>query len=273
MKKILTVGFLALISTSLFAINIFKYVPFEGNVKSYSQTDFSISSKFGNFLRTPKLKVVHVFDQKGNEVESTEYTPRDVLINKIVSTYDKNNNLIEQKCINDESEIVWKNVISYKNGKKVDISEYDNNNNLKTRTIFTYKSDSVCDESLYDSDGALISKVIFKKEPNKETISTYFSNGSLDTEEIITYSENGSIESVVRFSSLFDGLETDIFRYTDGKLTEITTYDENKEVIYRLVIKYDSTGNVSRVSNYEVLKKFGTTVTDLIDQTDYVFEY
>ena len=72
MKKFLTVGFLALISSSLFAINVFKYVPFEGSVKSYSQTDYSIASRYGNFFRTPELKVVHVFEN-GKEVESSEY--------------------------------------------------------------------------------------------------------------------------------------------------------------------------------------------------------
>lgn len=272
MKKILTVGFLALISSSLFAINVFKYVPFEGSVKSYSQTDYSIASRYGNFFRTPELKVVHIYEN-GKEVESSEYTPRDVLINKIISTYDSKGNLIEQKCVNEDSELIWKNVITYKNGKKTEISEFDKNNKEINRTIFTYNGDFLCDESLYDSEGALISKTIYKKENNQETVSNYFSDGSLDTEEVITYSDDGSVESIVRFSSISDGLETDIFRYTDGKLTEVTTYNQDKQVINRLVIKYDSVGNISRLSDYEVLKKFGTTVNELAAQTDFVFEY
>jgi hypothetical protein len=45
------------------------------------------------------------------------------------------------------------------------------------------------------------------------------------------------------------------------------------EIINRLQIKYDSVGNVAKLSNYAVSQKFGTTVNELTSQTEFVFEY
>ena len=68
MKRIFTLLLVATLSMSLFALDIFKYVPFSGDVKSYTQTDFTITSKFGDLFRTPNMKIIHNFDANGNEV-------------------------------------------------------------------------------------------------------------------------------------------------------------------------------------------------------------
>ena len=67
----------------------------------------------------------------------------------------------------------------------------------------------------------------------------------------------------------------------EKKVAEISLYetgdamllDKNNEIINRLVIKYDSVGNVAKLSNYAVSQKFGTTVNELTSQTEFVFEY
>ena len=275
MKKLLVLGFIAGICSSLSAINIFDYVSFEGNPKGYTQIDFSISSKFGNYFRTPEVKVVNTFDENGYDFESLEYTARDILISKIDSNYDAFGNLIDQSGYNANSELVWKTEVSYNNGQKSDISEYDANNNLKTKTIFSYKDGNLVDESGYNSDGELMWKTIYKYDDKGRysSIATYFADGSLDEEDVYEYAEDGCIQNITNFSSISGKATKDVFRYKNGKLEEITTYNENKDVLNRLVIKYDSVGNVSKLSNYEVSKKFGTTVNELTSQTEFVFEY
>ena len=65
-----------------------------------------------------------------------------------------------------------------------------------------------------------------------------------------------------------------MFRYgTNGSLTEITTYDANKQVIKRTLIKYDAKGNVNKVSEYDVAEKFGSTTNELVAMSEYTFEY
>ena len=65
MKKILSLACVASFAISLFAVDIFEYVPLKENPKNYTKTEYSIASKFGNYFRTPKVKYLHVFDEEG----------------------------------------------------------------------------------------------------------------------------------------------------------------------------------------------------------------
>ncbi len=276
MKKILSLVLAAGFSFSLFAANIFTYAPLTGSVKSYTQTEFSIASKFGNYFRTPSTKYNHVFDENGNEVELNEMTPRDAVINKLSSVYDEDGNLAEQTFINSDGDLIWKTKLSYKDGLKVDLSEYDAKDILKDRTIYTYDKDLLIDETSYDGEGALVWKTIYKYNSNGklETISDYQADGNLSSEAIYAYNETGLLDSITYFDS-FHGTQTqDVFRYgTNNVLNEITTYDSTKKVIKRVLIKYDTTGNVNKVSVYNIAEKFGTTVNELVEMSEYVYEY
>ena len=73
----------------------------------------------------------------------------------------------------------------------------------------------------------------------------------------------------------FAGKQTSlVFRYgANGALNEITTYNSDKQVIKRTLIKYDAKGNVNKVSEYDVAEKFGTTTNELTAMSEYTFEY
>ena len=109
MKKLLALAMTASLGLSLFAADIFTYAPITGSVKSYTETDFSIASRFGTLYRTPSSKITHSFDSNGKEITSSELTPKDAVINTISSSYDSAGNLTEQVCTNADGEIVWKN--------------------------------------------------------------------------------------------------------------------------------------------------------------------
>ena len=125
MKKLLALALCTAASVSLFAADIFNYVPITGSVKSYTETEFSIASRFGSLYRTPSSKLSHTFDSNGKEISSSELSPKDAVLNTIASKYDTAGNLVEQVCTSADNEVVWKNTFAYKNGLKVDASEYD----------------------------------------------------------------------------------------------------------------------------------------------------
>ena len=81
MKKLLAFALTAGLSLSLFAADIFKYAPITGNVKAYTETDFTIATRFGTLYRTPSSKIMHIFDSNGKETTSSELTPKDAVIN------------------------------------------------------------------------------------------------------------------------------------------------------------------------------------------------
>ena len=114
MKKLLALTLTASLSLSLFAADIFKYAPITGNVKAYTETDFSIATRFGTLYRTPSTKIMHIFDSNGKETTSSELTPKDAVINTISTTYDTAGNLVEQLCTNADGEVIWKNTYAYK---------------------------------------------------------------------------------------------------------------------------------------------------------------
>lgn len=274
MKKLLSFIFVATFSLSLFATDIFSYIPLNGNVKSYTRTDYTITSKFGNYYRTPNVKFVKTFNASKKEIESSELTPKDSLINKITSVYDFDGNLTEQSCFVAENELIWKNVITYKNNLKTDSSEYDANGILKAKIIYTYENDKLVDETGYDGEGALIWKTIYKYDENGllETESQYISDGSLDTKIVYTYTDDNKIDSITTYDSYNHDSKQEIFRYgTNGLLNEITTYSAQKEVIERLSLKYDDAQNITRISDYVVSQKFGTTVNELISQSEFSY--
>ena len=276
MKKLLTFIFAAGLSLSLFAADIFKYAPLSGAIKSYTETDFSIASRFGTLYRTPSKKITHAFDAKGKEITSSELTPKDAVINTISSTYDASGNITEQVCSSVDGEIVWKNTFAYKNGLKVDASEYDRKGNLRARTIYTYENNLLTDESSYDSEGALIWKIIYKYNENGriDSVSEYNPDGSLSEQEVYSYTESGAIDTIAK-NDAYAAKETQlVFRYgANGVLNEITTYDNTKQILKRTLIKYDEKGNVNKVSEYDVADKFGTTVNELVAMSEYSYDY
>lgn len=276
MKKILAFALTAGLSLSLFAADIFKYAPITGNVKAYTETDFTIATRFGTLYRTPSTKIMHILDANGKETSSSELTPKDAVINTISTTYDTAGHLVEQLCTSADGEVVWKNVFTYKNGLKVDASEYDRKGNLRARTIYTYENNLLTDESSYDGEGALIWKTLYKYSDAGRiaSVSEYNPDGSLSEQIEYNYTESGAIDSVSKYDA-FAGKQTSlIFRYgTNGSLSEITTYNSEKQVIKRTLLKYDAKGNVNKVSDYAVAEKFGTTVNELTAMSEYTFEY
>ena len=276
MKKILAFALTAGLSISLFAADIFKYAPITGNVKAYTETDFTIATRFGTLYRTPSIKTMHIFDSNGKETSSSELTPKDAVINTITSTYDTAGHLVEQLCTSADGEVIWKNTFTYKNNLKVDASEYDRKGNLRARTIYTYDNGLLTDESSYDGEGALIWKSIYKYSDTGRiaSLSEYNPDGSLSELLEYNYTESGAIDSIAKYDA-FAGKQTSmIFRYAaNGSLNEITTYDSNKQVTKRTLLKYDAKGNVNKVYDYTVAEKFGTTVNDLTAMSEYTFEY
>ena len=118
MKKI--IGFIcaSLVGFSAFAYDITEDTKIIGSVKSVTKTVYSISSKFGEYYRTPSVKFLTNFDASGRQLESLELTPRDAVVNKVQNTYDAYGNLLEKSAYDPEGVLLWKSVSTYDGTKK-----------------------------------------------------------------------------------------------------------------------------------------------------------
>ena len=280
MKKLLLSILITAFGFSLFAIDIFDYIPVVGNVKNYTQIDYDITSKFGNYYRIPIGKVIHTLNVSGKEIETTELTPKDAVICKTVLTYDLYGNLTGEISYNSEDIVLWNSVVKYdENKRRIDISEFGKNKELKDKIIYSYDDNGVLtEETGYNGDGALIWKVVYKYNSDKriEVMTEYDSDGEMSYRESYTYKANGKMESIVVKDTFEDIENILVFRYADNEqLTEITTFSDLKksDISKRVIIKHDKLGNVAKVSEYNVAHKFGTIVNELMTVTEYNYNY
>ncbi|EID84925.1 hypothetical protein MSI_16210 [Treponema sp. JC4] len=276
MKKLICFATAALFSFQIFAIDIFTTgaVSQTGKVKSFTRTDYSVTTKFGNYFRTPAAKTTHNFTD-GKETEEIHLTPRDVVIRKVVFTYDDNGDLSEKVCSNAENDLEWKTAMTYKDGVQQDHSEYDNTGNLKARTIYTYTDGLMTDKTVYDGEGALLEKTIYAYTDSGKiaTLSNYGDDGALREKQTYAYTVEGVLDAITYFDKDLKESRIESMRYDDvGLLTEVTTY-ENDKVVKRTLVKYDEKANVSRISEYNIADKFGTTVNELIGIAEFTYVY
>lgn len=279
MKKVLFVASLMLLFLSVSygarAFDIESYVPLKGPVKGWTRTDYEITTKFGDYFRTPITKTVHTIE-KDRELSTSETTARDVLVNRVINVYDDNGHLTGQTLYNADNAAVWKSEIVYgEDGNKSETNEFAKDGTLKGKTIYSYTDGSLTDETCYNTDGALVWKNIYKYSSGRLASECfYYADGSLEEEHDLTYTPDGKIDVISYRNEFGVVLTTDNFRYgDDGELLEITTCAANNKTTRRTLLKYDTQGNLSRVSGYRVLTKFGQTVTELCDMFERTYEY
>lgn len=277
MKKLLAAFFAASLSLSLSALDVMDYVPLKDGVKSYTCTEYSIATKFGDYFKTITGKVTHTIDASGNDVESAQYSARGNLENTIRTAYDSMGNILAQDSVDSSNALLWKTESVYKKGLKTETNDYDAAGNLTNKTICKYENDRLVDETGYDACGALIWKIIYKYDEAGRTAKelNYLGDGSLDSETVYTYKDDGKADTIRVYDTL-EGKKQYVFRYASGLLTEITVYDvleSGTKVIERLIIKYDDNSCVAKVSDYNVAEKFGGTVNELVYMAEYTYTF
>ena len=276
MKKVLSIILAGAIASSLFAYDIASGAALKTKAKTVTRTDFTIVSKFGEYFRTPSSKIVYKYDEQGKLLESSELTPRDVLVNKIVNTYDAMGNMTAQVCYDADNVQIWNTTLSYKDNRKADCSEFTKGGFLKGKTIYGYTGANLTDESYYNSEGVLVWKIIYKYDDSNriEHEYEYFGDGTLDEERTYSYNAANLKESITYFDSTGAVKSKDVFRYAaDNTLSEVTSYDSENKIAKRSLVKIDSFGNCSKVTGYTVLRKFGTTVNEMSSMTEFIYDY
>lgn len=278
MKKIVAALTCLSLGLSLFAFDILDFVSVKEGVTEYTCTEYSVATKFGDYFKTVSGKTTYKLDNYGHEIETASYSPRGALESLIKSTYDAGGNIEKQEGYNSSDSLVWKTEYGTKKGARNEINDYDPEGNLRNRTILKYENDLLVDETGYDSLGVLIWKNTYKYDENQRVIKEcqYQADGSLVAEIGYKYKDDGKLESVTEIDVMQNSIQR-VFRYAaTGFITEVTTYnmfESGNKVSERMILKYDDDGNLSKISDYQVAEKFGTTVNELVYMADYTYVY
>ncbi len=143
-------------------------------------------------------------------------------------TYDRKGFLIETIAYNNDGSIQYKYTYNYdKDGKKIKTSRY----NTKDEMINYYKYE-------YDENG------------NKTKAYCYDTNGNLEEYYVYDYDGNRNLAEEKWYSPAGKEVYNIENGYDNGIKTLTSTYDENGDLIYKYVLRYDDKGNIIEETKY-----------------------
>jgi antitoxin component YwqK of YwqJK toxin-antitoxin module len=166
----------------------------KGKVKSYTQKTYSASEKFGVW-EAGELKDMHYMYKFNPEGMCTEF------------------------CMYQRDDLKLKTIYEYRKGRPYERRTYDQNDRLVGRVVPTYRNGKIVEDTHYDDDGTFLYKRVFNHLSDNEI-------------EYIAIGEKGG-NSVSKASYLYDGrkLLKSSLRYSDGDLnwgyTTLYEYDSN----------------------------------------------
>lgn len=277
MKKVLISALVFAAGFLAFAFDDSPFMKPNGAPKSYTQTEFTISTKFGDYFRTPAVKYKHTFNEAGLEIESAEYSVAGQLASKIVYEYGPDKQIASQSCYDGEGNLFWKvSAVFDKNGKRIEENEYDSKGALLGKTIYKYDGPDSIDETYYNSRGDLIWKNTYKYNSEQKLVEncSYFSNGTLDIKKIFVYSTDGKLAEINSYNQLNEQIAREVNIYNaEGLLTEYAVYGSDGKRRSRIFYKYDDKKNVIKQTTYNIAQKFGNTVNEMVGQSDFEYDY
>lgn len=277
MKKTFLVLSAALIAANIHAYDASPAIVPNGSVSAYTKTDFTITEKFGDYYRSPKAKYVHVFNASGRQVETSELSVKEALVDKITYTYDAAGNLTSTVCTDADGKVMWKILAVYDaKGNKTEESEFNAGDVLSNKSIWKLTPGKQSEESYYNSEGALLGKTITKFDDQGRTaeVLQYFAAGSLDEKRIYTYNDAGKLSETAYIDAAGVQTKKVVFRFDASyAITEEQTYNSANKLVQRIIYKYDEAGNVIKATTYSVAEKFGGTVNELTGICEYAYQY
>ncbi|MCH5294295.1 MAG: hypothetical protein J1F14_00115 [Treponema sp.] len=274
MKKTILALVVASMAISAFAHDSEKLL-IKGRITSFTKTEYTVTTKFGDFFRSVSAKYVHVFDESGLETETSTYNGKDVLVDKMTYSYDSNRNLTSEILTDAGGNIICKIELEYlADGKVKTESEYDAKGNLTGKTIYKYDGKTVT-ESYYSGDGDLLSRTICTVDAENRpiTMRSYDGDGRATESRSYTYLDNGSISQIENFNEYNARTARIVYRYdASGNISEIQTYNSLGILQQRDIYKVDAKGNPTKINVYLVAEKFGSTVNELQAITEYAYK-
>ena len=242
--------------------------------QSYTEKQYSVSSKFGKYYKKLQAKTVYSYNQNGEPVLVRNYDEEDVCSMSILYEYDENGRLVLQRNFNSNEEAWMKIEFSYDEKGRLSVMDTTEENVLKERIIYEYEGEKTI-QSQYDSEGALENRTIFREKNSVlSQMEVYKKSGELDELYLYSYDAGQNLVQVDTFDKDQQVKNTDLFLYDDnGKVREIQSFDGNGAIYERKKLKFDEKGNVTDLYVYSVADKFGGITNELKEIFTFTYKY
>jgi len=185
--------------TAPFPISNLKELGIKGRVKEIAESTYfkSLGEDEIDTLKKP-YKTISTFDTLGNELTEVKYTPKGLVISKLIFDY-------SQK-------------------QQVTVNQFDFNNQLANKLILDYSDRGLLMGSVQYTPPITVPvfKITFKydEKGNEKERSLYFSNGQLAEETIFSYNEKNQKTESNSTTFMANQTVKTIFSYNRGNLAE-----------------------------------------------------
>ncbi len=252
------------VNTSELKGNKIKYTEYNKQGDIQKEINYDQSGDFINMYENKYDKkgyiIEEIYYESENEITERQTFERDEkeIIQKVIKyyldgskdtifyKYDSDNNLTEKYLVNSDNEVESKKIYKYYKGKIISKEEYDEKNNLVSKTENKYDaSDNIIEIISWDKDDGEI-KVINKY--NKKGIRTksfeYNDDNELVGKTEYTADEQSKITQLTEETQY--GKNIINFSYDDrGNVVLQEEYNNNNILISKIERKYDNYGNVT----------------------------
>lgn len=191
-----------------------------------------ISKSSGDYLQKPKFSQTVIYDSNGNKTQEEQY--------------------------NAAGSLGMKTVFTYEAGRLIGVNSYTGTNILLSRTVYCYDTEGkLIEEISYDVDGEESRhKTFYYNASDKRIEDFFFATNTGNTYEVEGVIYNAAGASLIE--SVYD---------TDDRLTEVLFYDDDRSLIFKTIMLYDSKGNLVEDAQYTsdaFLNKKSPELTDLL---------
>ncbi len=247
----------------------------------HNDTTFQ-SSKTISYHKNGKKRTELLFDKNGNtygtrgykynqdeKLIEIRYTENAGYSTKEIRRY--NNGEIENKVETKEVDWKLKNkwITNYKNGKELNLSEFDSKNNLVWKTDYDWENDwkKVRINSYNNKDSLLFYSITIFNQQDYKVEYYQYSDDELFSKELSEYDENNNIVKWVKYNKEGIIVELEKSKYNqNNKIEQVLTYSEGEELVDSFVYIYNKEGILIQSVNY------GNQNT-MISKIVYEYEY
>lgn len=257
MKRVLFVSLLFTLSLSAEArqrsIEFRQGDAFQGPVKSARIEQATFSRVDGRLVEGPRrLSVVSTYTPDGKRMEYVGYAPDGTLRQRFVHLYDDDGNEVETSSFDGAGKLLMKRAYLSATGEEL---TYDGDGKLRERRVVVKRADGTQAETqVYDGSGALLERSVNERDGKTSVWSTYRADGSLKRRDEHSLDYGGPHRTESK-SYAPDGtaaghrVATSDAASRDLRATE-TKGDGRPPRATRETREYDSRRNLSKIVNY-----------------------
>lgn len=269
------------------------------DVKEVIETRYRFVKREEEYSRHLKGYSIFKYDERGREIEWSDYNEDGSLVAQYVPKYNNKGNLLEGYWYRATGQVYWESIETFERDDPQDevdrtfggktISKHDKQGNETERALYNPQGSLVCKYrykydanrnkilvARYKTDDTLDYKYTYKYDDKRQLIewARYQADGSLNFKYSYRYDEKGQISEMVEYDTTGAIVSKSYPEYDDrGKLIEWKICNADGNLQTRTTFKYNAQGNKIEELRYNYREQFGKAKEIPIELITWEYKY